>query len=71
MARTRRVDCSDPGIRRIRRGRGFRYEREDTDVYDRVLGCASRMLDLGFFRVGGEEYLADNSTYGLTHHGQP
>ncbi len=35
-------------------------------VRDRVLGCATRLLDLGFFRVGGEEYLAENSTYGLT-----
>ena len=25
MVRTRRVDCSGPGIRRLRRGRGFAY----------------------------------------------
>jgi DNA topoisomerase IB len=31
-----------------------------------VLACATRLLDLGFFRIGGEEYLADNATYGLT-----
>ena len=29
MARLRRVDCSEPGIRRIRRGRGFSYVDED------------------------------------------
>jgi DNA topoisomerase IB len=29
MPRLRRVDCSSPGIRRIRRGAGFSYEEED------------------------------------------
>jgi DNA topoisomerase I len=29
MSRLRRVDCSEPGIRRVRRGRGFSYEEED------------------------------------------
>jgi DNA topoisomerase IB len=31
----------------------------------RVLACAVRLLDLGFFRVGGEEYADGNGTYGL------
>jgi DNA topoisomerase-1 len=31
MPRLRRVDCSEPGIRRIRRGRGFGYQDEDGD----------------------------------------
>jgi DNA topoisomerase IB len=31
MPRLRRVDCSEPGIRRIRRGRGFSYTDEDGD----------------------------------------
>jgi DNA topoisomerase IB len=31
----------------------------------RVLACAVRMLDIGFFRVGGEEYAEQNNTYGL------
>ena len=36
MARLRRVDCSSPGIRRVRRGRGFSYEEEDgTRIEDR------------------------------------
>jgi len=32
---------------------------------DRVLAAAARLLDLGLFRVGGEEYAEENSTYGL------
>jgi DNA topoisomerase I len=150
--RLRRVDCSAPGIRRVRRGRGFAYldengePIEDADVRDRirglaippawtdvwicpdphghiqatgyddagrkqyryhdawrehrdrqkftemeefaaalpavrervqgdlslrglvrerVLGCAIRLLDLGFFRIGSERYAAENETYGL------
>lgn len=30
-----------------------------------VLGAAVRLLDLGFFRVGGEAYADEHSTYGL------
>ena len=29
------------------------------------LSCAVRLLDLGFFRIGGEQYAAENSSYGL------
>jgi len=29
MPRLRRVDCAAPGIRRVRRGRGFSYCGED------------------------------------------
>jgi DNA topoisomerase IB len=152
MTRVRRVDCSEPGIRRVRRGRGFGYVDEDgdaisepevidriralaippawTDVWicpdvrghiqatgyddasrkqylyhdawrehrdrekfeemtvfaralpdlrrriesdlarrgpvrERVLACALRLLDLGFFRIGSERYAAENETYGL------
>ena len=32
---------------------------------ERVLASAVRLLDRGFFRVGGEEYAADNQSYGL------
>jgi DNA topoisomerase IB len=32
---------------------------------DRVLAAAIRLIDLGFFRPGGEEYAAENGTYGL------
>ncbi|MDG9705990.1 DNA topoisomerase IB [Streptomyces sp. DH37] len=33
---------------------------------ERVLGTAARLLDLGFFRVGGERYAELNNSYGLT-----
>jgi DNA topoisomerase IB len=153
MPRLKRADCSDPGIRRVRRGRGFSYvddatgERIDdpetieriTDlvippawkdvwicpfpnghiqatgfdeagrkqyryhdrwrehrdrekfekvlelaeelprvrrrlkrdlkrrglVRERVLACSIRLLDLGFFRIGSEQYAEVNETYGL------
>jgi DNA topoisomerase-1 len=152
MARLRRADCSGPGIRRRRRGRGFEYvdqngnrvtdedalgrirelvippawedvwvcpypmghiqatgldargrkqyryhdkwrERRDQQKFDemidfarslprmrervsedlrgdeltreRVLACAARLLDRGFFRVGGEDYAVENESYGL------
>jgi DNA topoisomerase IB len=32
---------------------------------ERVLACAVRLLDLGFFRIGGEQYAEENETYGL------
>ncbi|MGW7441990.1 hypothetical protein [Kitasatospora sp. NPDC054795] len=32
----------------------------------RVLACAARLLDLGFFRVGSAAYAKDNGSYGLT-----
>lgn len=32
---------------------------------DRVLGAAFRLLDLGFFRVGGESYAESNGSFGL------
>ncbi len=31
----------------------------------RALGTAFRLLDLGFFRVGGEQYAEENGSYGL------
>ena len=152
MTRLRRVDCSEPGIRRLRRGRGFSYadargrpitdaetrdrirglaippawedvwicpqpnghiqalgtdargrrqyryhdewrRRRDREKFDqmvefaqrlprlrrrtarqvcgaaptreRVLAGAVRLLDRGFFRIGGEEYAEENGTYGL------
>jgi DNA topoisomerase I len=32
---------------------------------DRVLACAVRLLELGFFRVGGEAYAEENGSFGL------
>ena len=152
MARLRRVDCSDTGILRRRRGRGFEYldegghriedpevlerirelaippawkdvwicpfpmghiqatgidaagrkqyryhdrwrQRRDQQKFDemldfakalprlrarvvkdlalegvpreRVLACAIRLLDRGFFRIGSEDYAEKNESYGL------
>jgi DNA topoisomerase IB len=152
MPRLRRVDCSGPGIRRVRRGRGFSYQEENGEtiedrevreriselaippawekvwvcpdprghiqatgydaagrkqylyhprwrehrdrakfadmerfakalprmrdrvaadldqrglVRERVLACAVRLLDLGFFRIGTERYTEENETFGL------
>jgi DNA topoisomerase I len=45
------------GVTRELAGRGL--------TRDRVLAAAVRLLDLGFFRVGGERYAEDNGTYGL------
>jgi DNA topoisomerase-1 len=32
---------------------------------DRVLACAVRLLDCGFFRIGSEDYAVQNESYGL------
>jgi DNA topoisomerase IB len=32
---------------------------------ERVLACAVRLLDRGFFRIGSEEYAEENETYGV------
>jgi DNA topoisomerase IB len=37
----------------------------DEPTRERVLACAVRLLDRGFFRIGTEEYSAQNETYGL------
>ncbi len=152
MARLKRVDCSGPGIRRRRRGKGFEFldedgrrvsepsvlerirelaippawddvwicpypmghiqatgndaagrkqyryhdrwrERRDREKFEsmtafaralprlrkrvakdlalegmpreKVLACAVRLLDRGFFRIGSEDYAEENDTYGL------
>jgi DNA topoisomerase-1 len=49
---------------RMRR-RVDRQLRADGMDRERVLACAVRLLDRGFFRVGGEGYAADNDSYGL------
>jgi DNA topoisomerase IB len=46
-------------------------ERVDSDLRrrkvsrERVLACAVRLLDRGFFRIGSEDYAEENDTYGL------
>jgi DNA topoisomerase-1 len=32
---------------------------------ERVLACATRLLDRGFFRIGSEDYAEENDTYGI------
>ena len=34
-------------------------------VRERVMACAVRLLDIGTFRVGGEDYAEENESYGL------
>jgi DNA topoisomerase I len=46
--------------RRVRRDLG----REALDR-PRVLACATRLLDVGFFRIGSEDYAVTNESYGL------
>ena len=50
-----------PKVRR----RVARDLRGDDASRDRVLACAVRMLDVGFFRVGGETYAEENDSFGL------
>lgn len=38
---------------------------DDEPTRDHVLAASVRLLDRGFFRVGGEEYAEDNDSYGL------
>ena len=37
---------------------------------ERVLACAVRLLDLGFFRIGSEDYAEENDTYGIATMGK-
>jgi DNA topoisomerase IB len=37
----------------------------DEPTRERVLACAVRLLDRGFFRIGSEEYSVQNESYGL------
>jgi DNA topoisomerase IB len=50
-----------PHIRRV----AARHLRQRDLSRERVLACAVRLLDRGFFRVGTEEYAEQNETYGL------
>jgi DNA topoisomerase-1 len=40
-------------------------EASDALTRERVLACAVRLLDLGFFRIGTEEYATANESFGL------
>jgi DNA topoisomerase I len=42
-----------------------RLQSDDGLTRERVLACAIRLIDLGFFRIGGEQYASENQSYGL------
>jgi DNA topoisomerase IB len=42
-----------------------RHLELDGMPYERALGTAFRLLDLGFFRIGGEAYAETNNSFGL------
>jgi DNA topoisomerase-1 len=48
-----------------RRGHPARLRPKDL-TRERVLACTVRLLDLGFFRIGSEDYAERNESYGLT-----
>jgi DNA topoisomerase IB len=47
------------------RGYAADHLAEEGLTRNRVLACAVRLLDLGFFRIGTEGYAEENQTYGL------
>jgi DNA topoisomerase IB len=49
----------------LMRKRVARALARDGMTRERVLACAVRLLDRGFFRVGGEDYAVENESYGL------
>jgi DNA topoisomerase IB len=48
----------------MRKRVGRQLKRDGMDR-DRVLAASVRLLDRGFFRVGGEDYAVENESYGL------
>jgi DNA topoisomerase I len=64
--------ASGPGKRRGKgrasrsSGAGGHASSSDALSRERVLACSVRLLDLGFFRVGSEDYAERNESYGLT-----
>lgn len=47
------------------RRRVIKHLRLEGMPYERALAAAFRLLDLGFFRIGGEAYAEANNSYGL------
>jgi DNA topoisomerase I len=67
--------CFGAALPRIRRrvardleppGRGAARPALEDLTKERVLACAVRLLDVGFFRIGSEDYAERNESYGLT-----
>ena len=50
-----------PGLRRVT----TKHLRERGMTRNRVLACATRLLDRGYFRIGSEAYAEENGTFGL------
>jgi hypothetical protein len=55
---------SGPALPAIRAAAGHHLDTRGLGR-DRVLAAAIRLIDLGFFRPGGEEYAEQNGTFGL------
>src|SRR5436190_542767 len=64
VPRLKRVDSSEPGMTRLREVTARHLDLEGFPR-ERVLACAVRLLDIGFFRVGSEDYADQNATFGL------
>jgi DNA topoisomerase IB len=62
--RARRMLRFARALPRARRVSG-RHLRGEGMTRERVLACAVRLLDRGFFRIGTEDYAEQNKTYGL------
>jgi len=58
------ADLQPSGDDRSARGRNA-AGRKDGLTRERVLACAVRLLDRGFFRIGTEEYTVANESFGL------
>jgi DNA topoisomerase I len=54
------------GVARDLKVDGAKQSRMEQLTESRVLACAIRLLDLGFFRIGSEDYAERNESYGLT-----
>jgi DNA topoisomerase-1 len=50
---------------KLRRRLARTLDESDEPNRDRVLACALRLLDVGLFRIGGEQYAEDDSGVGL------
>ncbi len=62
---SRRWSASAARCPKMRRRVRADLERSDEPTHQRVLACAVRLLDVGVFRIGSEEYADDEGGYGL------
>jgi DNA topoisomerase I len=65
LPRLRRSVARDLGPPASANGRAVRIDVADL-TRPVVLACTVRLLDLGFFRIGSEDYAEQNESYGLT-----